>query len=58
LQSALNADEYVSKVRVNRAAASIAINYKNQGLSEWELGLRLMNIINSVQQEHEAPKTI
>lgn len=58
LQSALDADEYVSKVRVNRAAASIAINYKNQGLSEWELGLRLMNIINSVQQEHEAPQTV
>ncbi len=53
LQESLNADEYVSKVRVNRAAASIAINYKNQGLSEWELGLRLMNIINTTQQDYQ-----
>ena len=37
LQEALDAEEYVSKVRVNRPAASIAINYNNQGLSEWEL---------------------
>jgi len=58
LQSALNADEYVSKVRVNRAAASIAIHYKNQGLSEWELGLRLMNIINTIQQEHQSPQPV
>jgi hypothetical protein len=58
LQEALNADEYVSKVRVNRAAASIAIHYKNQGLSEWELGLRLMNIINTIQQEHQSPQPV
>ncbi|MEM8831132.1 MAG: HMA2 domain-containing protein [Cyanobacteria bacterium P01_G01_bin.19] len=53
LQTALNADEYVKQVRVNRAAASIAINYDNQGLSDWELGLRLMNIINTVRQENQ-----
>ncbi len=52
LQQALNADEYVNHVRVNRPAASIAINYDNQGLSDWELGMRLMGIINTVRQEH------
>ncbi|MCU0532450.1 MAG: hypothetical protein MUD14_00870 [Hydrococcus sp. Prado102] len=53
LQQALDADDYVKQVRINRAAASIAINYNNQGLSDWELGLRLMNIINTVRQEHQ-----
>ncbi|HHP7231826.1 MAG TPA: HMA2 domain-containing protein, partial [Xenococcaceae cyanobacterium] len=53
LREALNTDEYVNQVRVNRAAASITINYNNQGLSDWELGLRLMNIINSVRQENQ-----
>ena len=53
LQQALNADEYVKQVRINRSAASIAINYNNQGLSDWELGLRLMNIINTVRQENQ-----
>ncbi len=53
LQQALKADEYVNQVRVNRAATSIAINYDNQGLSDWELGLRLMNIINTVRQDNQ-----
>lgn len=48
LQQALNADEYVNSVRINRSAASIAINYDNQGLSDWELGMRLMDIINKL----------
>ena len=43
----------MKQVRVNRAAASIAINYDNQGLSDWELGMRLMNIINNLRQEHQ-----
>lgn len=53
LQEALKADEYVNQVRVNRAAASIAINYDNQGLSDWDLGMRLMNIINTVREENQ-----
>ena len=53
LQQALNADEYVKQIRINRAAASIAINYNNQGLSDWELGMRLMSIINTVRQENQ-----
>jgi hypothetical protein len=56
LQQALTVDEHVTQVRMNRAAASIAINYNNQGLSDWELGLRLMNIINTIQQEHQVPQ--
>ncbi len=53
LQQTLNKDEHVNSVRINRSAASIAINYSNQGLSDWELGMRLMNIINTVQKEHQ-----
>ena len=53
LQQALKADEHVNQVRINRPAASIAINYDNQGLSDWELGIRLMNIVNTVRQEAE-----
>ncbi|NBD16440.1 MAG: metal ABC transporter ATPase [Cyanobacteria bacterium] len=58
LEEALNADEYVTQVRINRAAASIAIHYKNQGLSEWELGLRLMSLINTVQQEQQSAEAL
>jgi len=47
LEKLLVADEYVISVRINRAAASLIINYQAEGLSDWELGLRLMNIINS-----------
>ncbi len=56
LQQALNADEHVNHVRINPAAASIAINYNNRGLSDWELGMGLMGIINTVSQEHEVPQ--
>ena len=53
LKQALDADEYVNRVRINRPAASVAINYHNQGLSDWELGLRLMNIVNTVREENQ-----
>ena len=56
LQQALKADEHVKSVRINRTAASIAINYNNQGMPDWELGVHLMNIINAVQQEHQVPQ--
>ena len=57
LQQALEADDYVKHVRINRAAVSITINYDNQGLSDWELGMRLMNIINTIRQEHQVPQS-
>ncbi len=53
LQQVLSTDEYVNRVRINYAAASIIINYNNQGLSDWELGMRLMGIINRVRQENQ-----
>ena len=56
LQQALKEDAHVNQVRVNRAAASIAIHYDNQGLSDWELGMHLMNIINTVRQAHQVPQ--
>lgn len=58
LQEALNADEHVRQVRINPDAASIAINYQNQGLSEWELGVRLMSIINTIQQQHQLSQPV
>ncbi len=57
LHQALKADEYVENVRINRTAASIAINYDNQGLSDWELGMRLMGIVNHIRQEHQVSQT-
>jgi hypothetical protein len=58
LEQALKADEHVKQVRINPPAASIAINYKNQGLSDWELGLRLMNIIHTSQQQYPASQPL
>ena len=58
LQQALDADEYVKRVRINRPAASLAINYNNQGLSDWELGLRLMGIVKTVGEENQGPQPI
>ena len=58
LKQALDADEYVNRVRINCPAASIAINYNNQGLSDWELGMRLMNIVNNVRPENQVPQSM
>ena len=51
LQDLLCADEQVITVRINQAAAGVVINYDDGGLSELELGWRLMNIINSADSE-------
>ena len=56
LQQALEADSHVKQVRINHAAVSITINYDNQGLSDWDLGMRLMNIINTTKKEHQVPQ--
>lgn len=50
LQQLLNNDEYVIKVRVNRSAASVVINYDGQGVSDMELGLRLLSILNEAKE--------
>ena len=46
LERLLLEDSVVSGVRTNRAAASIAIQYTAGGLSEAELGLRLLKILD------------
>ncbi|EAZ92681.1 HMA2 domain-containing protein [Crocosphaera chwakensis] len=50
LQQLLNDDDSVIKVRVNRSAASVIINYDGQGVSDMELGLRLLSILNQAKQ--------
>ncbi|WP_107668293.1 HMA2 domain-containing protein [Cyanothece sp. BG0011] len=50
LKQLLNNDEYVIKVRVNRSAASVVINYDGQGVSDMELGLRLLSILNEAKE--------
>jgi hypothetical protein len=49
--NALNEDEYVVNARVNQAAACLVINYEAGDLSDWELGLRLLNVINAAEAE-------
>lgn len=51
LERLLNENEYVLKVRVNRAAASAAIHYEASGASEMELGMQLLNIISRAEAE-------
>ena len=53
LEELLNADSHVLKVRINRAAASIVIQYQAEGMSEWELGMLLMSIIQKADSDEE-----
>ena len=53
LNNLLLADENVISVRINRAAASIAINYETGQLSDLELGLRLRSIIEKAEERGE-----
>ncbi|MDJ0508023.1 MAG: metal ABC transporter ATPase [Crocosphaera sp.] len=54
LQQLLNEDNYVIQVRLNPSAASVIINYDGQGLSDIELGLRLLSIFSQAQGNEEA----
>ena len=47
LEQLLSQEEQIANIRINRAAASITINYNAQGVSDWELGMRLMNLIET-----------
>jgi hypothetical protein len=47
----LNDDDYVINARVNIAAISLVINYDAKELADWELGLRLMNLIKAAETE-------
>ncbi len=53
LEQLLNADSHVLKVRVNTAAASIVIQYQAEGMSDWELGMLLMSIIQKADSDEE-----
>ena len=46
----LKEDDHVIQIRINRAAASVIINYDPQGLSDLELGLRLLSIMNKAEE--------
>ncbi|GGA30000.1 HMA2 domain-containing protein [Okeania sp. KiyG1] len=57
LEQLLTADSHVLGVRINTAAASIAIQYQADGMSDWELGMLLMNIIQEADcDEEEIPE--
>lgn len=59
LESLLNADDYVIGARINRSAASIAIRYQVGVLSDWELGMRLTNIVNQADyNEWQSPEVV
>jgi len=55
LHSLLSADERVKSVRVNRAAASLTIQYDGSGVSELELGLYLLHILEQAEQPSLMP---
>lgn len=50
LESSLLADSLVSGVRINQAAASVVIHYADSGLSELDLGLRLLRLLDQAKQ--------
>ena len=54
LETLLLNDSIVSKVRINRAAASVIIQYCDRGLSELDLGLRLLKILDQAKQAETA----
>ena len=53
--NALTEDEYVINARVNQAAACLVINYEAGDLSDWELGLRLLNLVQTAENESSQP---
>jgi hypothetical protein len=57
LEELLADDENVLDVRINRDAASVAIKYQTEELSEIELGWRLMNILNRAESEERSVET-
>ncbi|NER00182.1 MAG: hypothetical protein F6K30_26370 [Cyanothece sp. SIO2G6] len=55
LEKLLMADERVKYVRLNRSASSLVIQYDGAGVSELELGMSLLQILE--QAESDAPPT-
>jgi hypothetical protein len=50
----LENDEHVTGVRINRAAASLVIQYDGTGVSELELGMRLLQILEQAEADSQA----
>lgn len=51
LERLLNEEELVTSARLNRSANSVVINYQAVDLSDLDLGLRLMSILNAAEAE-------
>ncbi|MGI0483807.1 HMA2 domain-containing protein [Pantanalinema rosaneae CENA516] len=54
LEQLLSDDDRVTKVRLNRTAASLVIQYDGTGVSELELGMRLLQILDQAEK-HNVP---
>lgn len=50
----LNDDEHVITARINPSAMSLVIHYEPGELSDWQLGLQLMNLIKEAQTKVSA----
>lgn len=57
LEKLLFAEERVRSVRLNRSAASLVILYDGDGVSELELGLRLLQILDQAEQPSQPGAT-
>ncbi|MCU0568568.1 MAG: hypothetical protein MUF49_18470 [Oculatellaceae cyanobacterium Prado106] len=49
LQKLLETEERVTRIRLNRSAASLVIQYDGMGVSELELGMRLLQILEQAE---------
>ena len=56
LEQLLNADSHVLSVRINRAAASVVIQYQAGEMSDWELGMLLINMLEQADREISEPQ--
>lgn len=51
LEQLLTVDSHILSVRINTTAASVVIRYEAEGMSDWELGMRLMTIIEEAESD-------
>ena len=57
LEQLLMIDSHVLGVRINTSAASVVIHYQSEGMPDWELGMRLMTIIEEAESEEREEGT-
>lgn len=57
LEKLLTADERVKYVRVNRMASSLVIQYDGAGVSELELGMSLLQILEQAESDAPPPQS-